>query len=76
MVYTNNGKEYKQAIGSRALVWHSVAHHTSGGLTKSDLKFNKTTGRIVSKLKSQQAKAIYRNNTNGIRDILKSHQYQ
>ena len=75
MVYIKNGKEYRQAIGSRALVWHGVAHHTSGGLTKSDLKFNKTTGRIVSKLKSQQAKHIYKNNINGIRDILKCNQY-
>jgi hypothetical protein len=26
------------AIGSRAQVMHGTAHHTSGGLTKGDLK--------------------------------------
>ena len=34
---------------------HGTAHHTSGGLTKSDLKYNKW-GRIVSKAKSAKAK--------------------
>lgn len=43
------------AIGSRAQVMHGTAHHTSGGLTKSDLKYNKH-GRIVSKKKSMKAK--------------------
>ena len=76
MVYTNNGIVYKQATGSRALVWHGVAHHTSGYLTKSDLKFNKKTGRIVSKAKSEQAKKKYKENINGIKDILKAHQYK
>ena len=42
-------------IGSRAQVMHGTAHHTSGGLTKTDLKYNKW-GRIVSKAKSQKAK--------------------
>jgi hypothetical protein len=36
-----------KAIGSRAQVMHGTAHHTSGGLTKKDLKYNKW-GRIVS----------------------------
>ena len=76
MVYIKNKKEYEQAIGSRALVWHGVAHHTSGGLVKSDLKFNKKTSRIVSKIKSQQAKYNYNKNINGIKDILKSNQYE
>ena len=44
-----------QKIGSRAQVMHGTAHHTSGGLTKRDLKYNKW-GRIVSKAKSQKAK--------------------
>ena len=37
----------RKAIGSRAQVMHNTAHHTSGGLTKRDLKYNKW-GRIVS----------------------------
>jgi hypothetical protein len=42
-------------IGSRASVIHGKAHHTSGGLTKADLKYNKW-GRIVSRKKSAKAK--------------------
>lgn len=42
-------------IGSRASVMHGTAHHTSGGLTKTDLKYNKW-GRIVSRKKSMKAK--------------------
>lgn len=42
-------------IGSRAQVMHGTAHHTSGGLTKTDLKYNKW-GRIVSRKKSTTAK--------------------
>ena len=34
---------------------HGTANHTSGGLTKSDLKMNKW-GRIVSRKKSMRAK--------------------
>ena len=34
---------------------HGTADHTSGGLTKKDLKYNKH-GRIVSRKKSQKAK--------------------
>jgi hypothetical protein len=34
---------------------HGTADHTSGGLTKSDLKMNKW-GRIVSRKKSMKAK--------------------
>jgi hypothetical protein len=44
-----------KAIGSRAEVMHGNAHHTSGGLTKADLKYNKW-GRIVSRKKSSKAK--------------------
>ena len=44
-----------QRVGSRAQVMHGTAHHTSGGLTKNDLKMNKW-GRIVSKAKSAKAK--------------------
>jgi len=46
---------HEQAIGSRAQVMHGTAHHTSGGLTKADLKMNKW-GRIVSRKKSAKAK--------------------
>ena len=38
-------------VGSRAEVMHGTAEKTSGGLTKSDLKYNKY-GEIVSKRKS------------------------
>lgn len=34
---------------------HGTADHTSGGLKKGDLKYNKY-GRIVSRKKSQKAK--------------------
>jgi len=42
-------------IGSRAQVMHGTAHHTTGGLTKADLKMNKW-GRIVSAKKHATAK--------------------
>jgi len=45
----------KRRVGSRAEVMHDKADHTSGGLTKSDLKYNKW-GRIVSRAKSAKAK--------------------
>lgn len=44
------------AVGSRAQVMHGTADHTSGGLTKGDLKYNKS-GVIVSRKKSKMAKA-------------------
>jgi hypothetical protein len=43
--------------GSRAKVYHGTATHTSGGLTKSDLKLNKR-GEIVSIKASNKAKKI------------------
>jgi hypothetical protein len=49
------GGSHMKAIGSRAQVMHGTAHHTSGGLTKKDLKMNKW-GRIVSRKKSAKAK--------------------
>ena len=42
-------------VGTRAQVMHKTAHHTPGGLTISDLKYNKW-GRIVSRAKSAKAK--------------------
>lgn len=44
------------SVGSRAEVMHGTAHHTSGGLTKKALKYNKQ-GRIVSVRKSASAKS-------------------
>lgn len=49
------GGGHKRAVGSRAEVMHGTAHHTSGGLTKKHLKYNKW-GRIVSVAKSAKAK--------------------
>ena len=46
---------YKHTVGTRAEVMHGNAHHTSGGLTKNHLKYNKH-GRIVSRKKSEKAK--------------------
>jgi DVNP family len=44
-----------RAIGSRAEVMHGTAHHTSGGLTRKHLKYNKA-GRIVSRKASEAGK--------------------
>jgi len=50
------GGSHMRRIGSRAEVMHGTAHHTSGGLTKKNLKYNKH-GRIVSITKSKTAKS-------------------
>jgi hypothetical protein len=47
--------DYDKLVGSRAEVMHGTAYKTSGGLTKNDLKYNKS-GSIVSKKKSSSAK--------------------
>lgn len=54
---SNNWKknDFVQNIGSRAEVMHGNAKKTSGGLTKKDLKYNKS-GNIVSKKASVAAK--------------------
>jgi len=44
------GGAHERKRGTHAEVWHGTAHHTTGGLTKSDLMKNKH-GRIVSKKK-------------------------
>jgi hypothetical protein len=49
--------------GSRAMVWHGTAVHTSGGLKKSDLIMK--NGRIKSRRKSIQAKKDNRLVRNG-----------
>ena len=48
-------KSPMKARGTRAQVMHGTAVKTPGGLTKSQLKYNKQ-GRIVSKKKSVRAK--------------------
>ena len=45
-----------QTVGSRASVYHGNAKHTSGGLTKKDLRKNKH-GRIVSRKKHAYGKS-------------------
>lgn len=50
------GGRRMHAIGSRAQVMHGTAHHTSGGLTRKDLKYNKW-GKIVSAKKSKTARS-------------------
>jgi hypothetical protein len=50
-----NGGRRHRAVGSRVQVVNGTAHHTPGGLTKKDLKYNKY-GRIVSVRKSALAK--------------------
>lgn len=44
-----------KAVGTRAEVMHGTAHHTSGGLTRAHLKYNKH-GRIVSRKASERGK--------------------
>ena len=46
---------FASRVGSRAEVMHGTAEMTSGGLTKSQLGYNKT-GEIVSLEKQKQAK--------------------
>ena len=47
MVKPNRRNTPKLKVGSRAQVMHCTADKTSGGLTRSDLMYNKH-GRIVS----------------------------
>lgn len=48
-----------RAVGTRAEVMHGTANHTSGGLTRKDLKYNKH-GRIVSRRASEAGKKALR----------------
>lgn len=61
---------HKKTVGSRAEVMHGTAHHTSGGLQKKDLKYNKQ-GRIVSKKKSALGKKQYAK----YKDVMRSNQF-
>lgn len=47
---------HERTVGSRAQVLNGTAHHTTGGLTKKDLKMNPKTGEIVSKHKAKSEK--------------------
>ena len=58
------------AVGSRAQVMHGNAKHTSGGLEKKDLKYNKS-GCIVSVKKSKQAKASFHK----VAKVFKAHEF-
>jgi hypothetical protein len=51
----SSGGSKMKTVGTRAEVMHGTAKHTSGGLTKKDLKYNKH-GRIVSVKMSNRAK--------------------
>lgn len=57
MAYSRGNSTFDQASGSRAQVMHGTAHHTTGGLAKKDLKYNKH-GRIVSRAKSAQGAKV------------------
>ena len=52
-----------KAVGKRAQVMHGTAHHTSGGLEKKDLKYNKH-GKIVSRKKSAKGALLLKRLTN------------
>ena len=48
------------AVGTKAMVWHGSAKHTSGGLTRKDLMKTKK-GRIVSRKKHALGKKSLKN---------------
>jgi len=48
------------AVGTKAMVYHGTARHTSGGLTKKDLMKTKK-GRIVSRKKHAAGKKALKN---------------
>ena len=52
--YHVHGRKFHILIGSRAQVGHGTAYKTSGGLTRNNLKQNKS-GEWVSALKSKTA---------------------
>ena len=47
-------KSATKKVGTKDEVWNGLCKKTSGGLTKKDLKLNKS-GKVVSKLKSALA---------------------
>jgi hypothetical protein len=61
----NNGNNQEggaklPAVGTKAMVYHGTARHTSGGLTKKDLMKTKK-GRIVSRKKHAAGKKALKN---------------
>jgi len=59
---TNIPKYPKAALtlaSARRAVYEGRAQMTKGGLTKSDLKVSKSTGKIVSRRKSKASKKMY-----------------
>jgi hypothetical protein len=46
------------AVGTKAMVWHGTAAHTSGGLTRKDLMKHK--GRIISRKKHALGKKAFK----------------
>lgn len=66
---------FEMTIGSRAQVWHGKAHHTAGGLVKSELLQDPKTGRIKSKAAVRAAKLRLKNNPR-LREVLQSHQFK
>jgi hypothetical protein len=63
---------FKKTVGSRAMVWHGTAEHTSSYLYKSDLMMNNKTGRIVSRVKHEMGKKLYKK----YKDVLKPYQFK
>ncbi len=64
----SSGGSKVKAVGTRAEVMHGTARHTSGGLTKKDLKYNKH-GRIVSVKMSNRAKKEKRLEKSGFKPV-------
>jgi hypothetical protein len=56
---TGGSRKKLPAVGSKAMVWHGSAKHTSGGLTRKDLMKHK--GRIVSRKKHALGKKAFKN---------------
>ena len=59
-----------KAVGSRAEVMHGTAEHTSGYLYKDDLMYN-SNGRIVSKVKHELGKKLYKK----YKDVLQANEF-
>jgi hypothetical protein len=57
----------KNAIGSRAQVWHNNALKTRGGLTKKHLMKNPKTHKIVSKKANRAGHKAYSRNRAALR---------
>jgi hypothetical protein len=52
-------KTFERRYGTRDEVWSGMAEKTRGGLTRDKLILSRT-GRLVSKVKSEQARANYK----------------